>query len=94
MVEHQPGSGERPAIGLPAILQKIAALLHHVEGLYEIRLERRAREELPQPFGVTHDPDLGDLRDSLENQTRLDKDWSVPPQGLFLSEIKYEFLLT
>lgn len=35
--------------------------------------------------------DLEEVRNALKNQTRLSKSLSVPPQGLFLTEIKYPF---
>ena len=35
---------------------------------------------------------LEEVKTALETQTRLQKSWSVPPQGLFLKDIKYEFM--
>lgn len=35
---------------------------------------------------------MQDVVDALENQTRLQHAWSVPAQGLFLSEIKYPYI--
>jgi tRNA pseudouridine38-40 synthase len=37
---------------------------------------------------------LADVKTALDNQTLLKKSWSVPPQGLFLTEVKYPFLET
>lgn len=37
---------------------------------------------------------LKEVREALENQTRLKKNLSVPPQGLFLTEIKYPYSVT
>ncbi|MEM8527439.1 MAG: tRNA pseudouridine(38-40) synthase TruA [Bacteroidota bacterium] len=34
---------------------------------------------------------LKEVKIALDNQTRLSKSWSIPPQGLFLEEIKYNF---
>lgn len=34
---------------------------------------------------------LEEVKVALDNQTRLSKSWSIPPQGLFLEEIKYNF---
>lgn len=36
---------------------------------------------------------IAEVRKALETQTRLKKSLSVPPQGLFLTEIKYPFLI-
>ncbi len=33
---------------------------------------------------------LDSVRQSMANQTPLEKSWSVPPHGLFLTEVKYE----
>ena len=33
---------------------------------------------------------IGDLKEALDNQVRLNMDWSVPAHGLYLSEVKYE----
>ena len=35
---------------------------------------------------------LESVRHALETQTRLDKPYSVPPQGLFLTDIRYDFI--
>jgi len=35
---------------------------------------------------------LSDVKIALEKQTRLDMAWSVPAEGLFLSEIKYPYI--
>jgi len=35
---------------------------------------------------------IAELKSAMENQTRLQKSWSVPPDGLFLTEIKYPFI--
>ena len=35
---------------------------------------------------------LEDVEEALENQTPLKKSYSVPPMGLFLTDIKYPFL--
>ncbi len=34
--------------------------------------------------------DIEKVKMALDNQTLLEKSWSVPPEGLFLSEVKYE----
>jgi len=36
---------------------------------------------------------LEEVQNALDNQERLSKSWSVPPQGLFLEEIKYNFTI-
>jgi len=36
---------------------------------------------------------IEEVRDALENETRLKKSYSVPPNGLFLSEVRYPFLI-
>lgn len=36
--------------------------------------------------------DLQDVKLAMENQVRLEKAWSVPPQGLFLSQIRYPYI--
>ncbi|MFT4761314.1 MAG: tRNA pseudouridine38-40 synthase [Paraglaciecola sp.] len=33
--------------------------------------------------------ELKEVQEAMEQQTRLDKSWSVPPQGLFLCDIRY-----
>jgi tRNA pseudouridine38-40 synthase len=33
--------------------------------------------------------ELSDVQDALERQVLLNKSWSVPPQGLFLTEVRY-----
>ncbi len=35
---------------------------------------------------------LEDVKEALENQTRLNKSYSAPPHGLFLTDIRYPFL--
>lgn len=35
---------------------------------------------------------LEELKQAMDTQSRLKKSWSVPPQGLFLKDIKYEFV--
>lgn len=35
---------------------------------------------------------LGDVKEALEKQTRLQYAWSVPAEGLFLSNIKYPYI--
>lgn len=35
---------------------------------------------------------LEEVKNALDQQTRLSKSWSVPPQGLFLEEVKYDYL--
>lgn len=35
---------------------------------------------------------IQEVEEALSNQTRLTKSWSVPPEGLFLKDIKYSFL--
>lgn len=37
--------------------------------------------------------ELADVQQAMKQQTRLAKSWSVPPQGLFLCDIRYPFLL-
>lgn len=34
--------------------------------------------------------ELEEVKQAMENQERLKKSWSVPPQGLFLTDIRYE----
>lgn len=34
---------------------------------------------------------LSTVQEAMEQQTRLEKSWSVPPQGLFLCDIRYPF---
>lgn len=36
--------------------------------------------------------DLNEVKKAMEEQTRLAKSWSVPPQGLFLCDIRYPFI--
>jgi len=36
--------------------------------------------------------DLDAVKEALENQTRLGKSLSVPPEGLFLSEVRYAYI--
>lgn len=35
---------------------------------------------------------LEDVRTALDHQTRLTRSWSVPPQGLFLTDIRYPYV--
>lgn len=35
---------------------------------------------------------IADVKHALDQQSPLKKSWSVPPEGLFLSEVKYPFL--
>lgn len=35
---------------------------------------------------------IKEVREALDNQTRLNKSWSVPPEGLFLTQIKYPYI--
>jgi len=32
------------------------------------------------------------VKESLDNQERLESAWSVPSEGLFLSEVTYDFI--
>lgn len=34
---------------------------------------------------------LDEIRKALEQQTRIAKSWSIPPDGLFLTEVKYPY---
>lgn len=36
---------------------------------------------------------LEEVRQALEQQTRLERSWSIGPEGLYLSEIRYPFLV-
>ncbi len=40
------------------------------------------------------DLSLADVRKALENQVRLPKSLSAPPEGLFLNKVEYEFITT
>lgn len=35
---------------------------------------------------------IGEVKEAMDQQKRLNKSWSVPPQGLFLTDIRYPFI--
>jgi len=41
---------------------------------------------------ATNSISLEDVKASMENQTRLPKNWSAPPEGLFLSDVQYPYI--
>lgn len=36
--------------------------------------------------------DIQEVKDALDNQSRIKQDWSVPPEGLFLDRILYDYI--
>lgn len=64
--------------------------------IYHISANRFLRGMVRLIVGACLNVGLGkismeDLRQALREQTMLKKNWSVPPQGLFLTEVRYEF---
>ena len=39
-----------------------------------------------------HKVSLDELKSALDHQKRLDQNWSVPAHGLFLSNVRYEYI--
>ena len=80
--------------------------LHHSEWefgegrlTYHIAANRFLRGMVRLIVGMCLNVGLGkmsieDVRIALENQTRLPKSWSVEPQGLFLTEVRYPEMIS
>ncbi len=65
--------------------------------VYHIAANRFLRGMVRLIVGMCLNVGMGKLsietvKEVLERQTRLDKSWSVPPQGLFLEEIRYTYI--
>lgn len=68
---------------------------HHL--VYNIRANRFLRGMVRLIVGMCLNVGLGKLklqevREALENQERLSQSWSVPPQGLYLKDIRYPYI--
>ena len=64
---------------------------------YHIAANRFLRGMVRLIVGMCLNVALGKLpleavRHALDTQQRLPRDWSVPPEGLFLSEVRYDFV--
>ena len=90
------GAGEHAAEGLPAVLEEIPELGHHVERLAELGLQRRLPQRHLQTLGVAHHPDLGDLGHALERghhmgdqrpSLELEVGLALSPDGLRRPEV-------
>jgi tRNA pseudouridine38-40 synthase len=65
--------------------------------VYHIKSNRFLRGMVRLIVGMCLNAGLGkvsmaEVRQAMDSQTPLPNSWSVPPNGLFLSEVKYEQL--
>lgn len=69
--------------------------IHDAKGVYTISANRFLRGMVRLIVGMQLNVALGkvtleEVRSSLDNQQRLEMDWSVPAQGLFLEHVEYD----
>lgn len=69
---------------------------HHGRLVFHISADRFLRGMVRLIVGACLNAGLGqitvaEIREALERQTRIPKSWSVPPDGLFLTEVKYPY---
>jgi hypothetical protein len=83
--------GQQPSIGLPAVLEEVALLGHHVQRLAQRRAQLLAREDGLQPVRVPDHPDLAHLGHALQHAYHvldertvgdLEVDLALPRHGL------------